>query len=214
MSFASTSSGYVTKIQNSTEHTKQEQLAPSQAELVKHPLQHPWTLWYFEPDRNKSWEDNQNKVSTFTTVEDFWSLFTHIKQPSEVKIGSDYSLFKEHIRPMWEDIANRNGGRWMITLGKSQRPELDRYWIDTVLCLIGEAFDSFDDICGAVVNIRAKGDKIAVWTGNSTNKDAVMEIGRKLKEGLNLRESVKIQYHIHSDSIVKASSTIKAKYEI
>jgi hypothetical protein len=26
--------------------------------------------------------------------------------------------------------------------------------------LIGEAFDSFDDICGAVVNIRAKGDKI------------------------------------------------------
>lgn len=29
-----------------------------------------------------------------------------------------------------------------------------------VLCLIGEAFDSFDDICGAVVNIRAKGDKI------------------------------------------------------
>lgn len=26
--------------------------------------------------------------------------------------------------------------------------------------MIGEAFDSFDDICGAVVNIRAKGDKI------------------------------------------------------
>lgn len=135
-------------------------MAPSQAELVKHPLQHQWTLWYYEPDRNKSWEDNQNKVSTFNTVEDFWSLFTHIKQPSEVKIGSDYSLFKEHIRPMWEDKANKNGGRWMITLVKNQRPELDRYWIDTVLCLIGEAFDSFDDVCGAVVNIRAKGDKI------------------------------------------------------
>ncbi|XP_070497531.1 eukaryotic translation initiation factor 4E1 isoform X2 [Chironomus tepperi] len=200
--------------QNSTEHTKQEQLAPSQAELVKHPLQHSWTLWYFEPDRNKSWEDNQNKVSTFNTVEDFWSLFTHIKQPSEVKIGSDYSLFKEHIRPMWEDKANKNGGRWMITLVKNQRPELDRYWIDTVLCLIGEAFDSFDDVCGAVVNIRAKGDKIAVWTGNSNNKDAVMEIGRKLKEGLNLPERVKIQYQTHSDSMVKNSSNIKSMYEI
>lgn len=103
--------------------------------LVKHPLQHAWTLWYYEPDRNKSWEDNQNQVSTFTNVEDFWSLFTHIKQPSEVKIGSDYSLFKESIRPMWEDKANKNGGRWMITLSRNQRPELDRYWIDTVSCV-------------------------------------------------------------------------------
>lgn len=135
----------------------------SQAELVKHPLQHSWTLWYYEPDRNKSWEDNQNQVSTFTTVEDFWSLFTHIKQPSEVKIGSDYSLFKDNIRPMWEDKANKNGGRWMITLNRNQRPELDRYWIDTVLCMIGEAFDSFDEVCGAVVNIRSKGDKIGEW---------------------------------------------------
>lgn len=89
-------------------------------------------MWYYEPDRSKSWEDNQNLVSTFNTVEDFWSLFTHIKQPSEVKVGSDYSLFKEDIKPMWEDKANKNGGRWMITLGRNQRPELDRYWIDTV----------------------------------------------------------------------------------
>ena len=33
---------------------------------------------------------------------------------------------------MWEDKANKNGGRWMITLNRNQRPELDRYWIDTV----------------------------------------------------------------------------------
>lgn len=63
---------------------------------------------------------------------------------------------------MWEDKANKAGGRWMITLVK-KRSDLDRYWIDTVLCLIGEAFDSFDEICGAVVNIRPKGDKIGKW---------------------------------------------------
>lgn len=129
MIFLSTFLIYFFQQQNSGE-TKE--LHPIQAELVKHPLQHAWTLWYYEPDRNKSWEDNQNQVSTFNTVEDFWSLFTHIKQPSEVKIGSDYSLFKESIRPMWEDKANKNGGRWMITLNRNQRPELDRYWIDTV----------------------------------------------------------------------------------
>lgn len=61
---------------------------------------------------------------------------------------------------MWEDEANNRGGRWTLTLNRSQREELNKLWLDTVLCLIGEAFDHSEDICGAVVNVRAKGDKI------------------------------------------------------
>ena len=55
---------------------------------------------------------------------------------------------------------------------------------------------------------------LAIWTSNSNNKDAVMEIGRKLKEGLNLPERLKIQYQTHSDSMVKNSSSVKSLYEI
>lgn len=66
--------------------------------LIKHPLQHSWTLWYLESDRTKKWEETQNIVTTFDTVEDFWSLFNHIKQPAEIKVGNDYSLFKAGIR--------------------------------------------------------------------------------------------------------------------
>lgn len=54
----------------------------------------------------------------------------------------------------------------------------------------------------------------AIWTGNSNNKDAVLEIGRKLKEGLNLPDRLKIQYQTHSDSMVKNSSSVKSLYEI
>lgn len=66
--------------------------------LYKHPLQNTWTLWYLENDRSKSWEDMQNEITSFDTVEDFWSLYNHIKPPSEIKLGSDYSLFKKTIR--------------------------------------------------------------------------------------------------------------------
>lgn len=45
-------------------------------EVVKHPLNHAWTLWYYEPDHKKSWNQNQYQVNTFDTVEDFWSLFS------------------------------------------------------------------------------------------------------------------------------------------
>lgn len=113
-----------------------------------------------EVDRTKSWEDMQNIVTTFDTVEDFWSLFNHIKQPAEIKSGNDYSLFKDGIRPMWEDDANKHGGRWVLAIGRNQKEELNKLWLDTVLCLIGEAFDNGDEVCGAVVNVRNKGDKI------------------------------------------------------
>lgn len=34
---------------------------------------------------------------------------------------------------MWEDDANKRGGRWLINLEKKQRNnELDRYWLDIV----------------------------------------------------------------------------------
>lgn len=47
-----------------------------------------------------------------------------------------------------------------------------------LLCLVGEAFDDHsDDVCGAVVNVRTKGDKIAIWTTDYENKDAVVHIG-------------------------------------
>jgi len=47
-----------------------------------------------------------------------------------------------------------------------------------VLCLIGESFDECsDEICGAVINIRAKGDKLGLWTRNATQKDANIKIG-------------------------------------
>lgn len=55
---------------------------------------------------------------------------------------------------------------------------------------------------------------LAIWTSDSNNKDAVMEIGRKLKEGLNLPDRLKIQYQTHSDSMVKNSSSVKSLYEI
>lgn len=47
-----------------------------------------------------------------------------------------------------------------------------------LLCLVGEAFDDHSDqVCGAVVNIRTKGDKLAVWTADYENREAVTHIG-------------------------------------
>jgi len=38
--------------------------------------------------------------------------------------------------------------------------------------MIGEQFDHGDEICGAVVNVRNKEDKISIWTKNASNEAA------------------------------------------
>ncbi|XP_043866259.1 eukaryotic translation initiation factor 4E1 isoform X1 [Drosophila mojavensis] len=182
--------------------------------LFKHPLQNTWTLWYLENDRTKSWEDMLNEITSFDTVEDFWSLYNHIKPPSEIKLGSDYSLFKKGIRPMWEDAANKQGGRWVITLNKSSKNDLDNLWLDVLLCLIGEAFDHSDQICGAVVNIRAKSNKISIWTANGNNEEAALEIGHKLRDALRLGRQNLLQYQLHKDTMVKQGSSVKSIYNL
>ncbi|XP_011504635.1 PREDICTED: eukaryotic translation initiation factor 4E-like isoform X2 [Ceratosolen solmsi marchali] len=184
--------------------------------LIKHPLQHTWTLWYYEPEHSKVWQDRQREVTSFDTAEDFWSLYNHMKQASELRIGNDYSMFKQGIQPMWEDDANKHGGRWLINLDRKQRlTELDRFWLETLLCMIGEGFNAYsDDVCGAVVNIRMKQDKIAVWTANASNQSSVMEIGRKLKERLRIPPSIIIGYQAHKDNKNKPGSVIKNIYTI
>ncbi|WAQ96153.1 IF4E-like protein [Mya arenaria] len=83
------------------------------------------------------------------------------------------------IQPMWEDANNKNGGRWLVNLNKNQRQtELDNFWLETLLCLIGEAFEDLsDDICGATINIRGKGDKLGLWTHDARRGDATVKIG-------------------------------------
>ncbi|KAK9963275.1 hypothetical protein ABG768_006474 [Culter alburnus] len=143
-------------------------------------------------------------------------LYNHIQLSSNLMSGCDYSLFKDGIEPMWEDERNKRGGRWLITLSKQQRrADLDRFWLETLLCLVGEAFDDHsDDVCGAVVNVRTKGDKIAIWTTDYENKDAVVHIGRVYKERLGVPQKVIIGYQSHADTATKSGSTTKNKFVV
>ena len=109
-------------------------------------------MWLFTHDRSKPWEENQHSIYTFNSVEEFWGLYHNIALPSELPSGCDYSLFKDGIKPMWEDKKNKDGGRWVLQAGKknmigspgNEQPALDIYWLE-VKKAITEATHAF---CG------------------------------------------------------------------
>ena len=56
------------------------------------------------------------------------------------------------VRPMWEDQKNYEGGRWLITIDKRMRSAyLDSFWLEIMMCLIGEAFGEFGN-AGILIN--------------------------------------------------------------
>lgn len=55
---------------------------------------------------------------------------------------------------------------------------------------------------------------IGIWTADATKSNAVIEIGRKLKERLRIAPKVSIGYQIHKDTMVKAGSVTKNTYTI
>jgi len=191
--------------------------AELEAVSPKHPLQSDWTLWYFKNDKSKSWDANLKSVITFSTVEDFWALHNHIENVSKLGNGCDYSLFKQGVKPAWEDPANEKGGRWLFTVAKQYRERtLDTYWLEVLMCLIGEAFGEQGLIVnGAVVNIRPRADKISIWLSDSCNKDAIMAVGQGIKNRLQLNDPRdRMNFEVHSDTMSKTSSGIKAKYTL
>jgi len=184
--------------------------------IVKHPLQNSWTLWFFKNDRTRSWEENQRPIITFSTVEDFWGLYNHIELASRLISGCDYSLFKEGIKPMWEDDENRRGGRWLINLDKKQRVGcLDNFWLEVMLCLIGETFDDHSKyVNGAVVSVRNKGDKIGMWLGDASQQSSIMTIGKMVKERLGIDARTTLGFEAHQDTMKKSGSTAKSRYVV
>jgi hypothetical protein len=42
-----------------------------------------------------------------------------------MKVGSYIYFFKQHIKPIWEDEHNMNGGAFVL---RFERPKIDRLW--------------------------------------------------------------------------------------
>jgi len=170
---------------------------PRNIVLMKHPLEHPWSFWYFKNDKSLSWERNQQNVATVDTIEDFWQVYNYIEPASKLGTGCDYSVFKKGIMPDWEDFQNMSGGRWIINSERAARSELlDNYWLETLFILIGEHASEYANMVnGAVCNIRNKGDKVAVWIRDANNTPGVMKIGKLVKTRLGLSNRINFSVH-------------------
>ncbi|TDZ40229.1 Eukaryotic translation initiation factor 4E-1 [Colletotrichum sidae] len=204
---------------------------------VKHPLANKWTLWFTKPPSGKgdNWNDLLKEVITFDSVEEFWG--NNIAPVSELALKSDYHLFKAGVRPEWEDVQNKHGGKWSYQFKEKRNVPIDELWLHVMLAAIGETLEDEDDgeVMGVVVNVRKAFFRIGVWTrtigksipgrgdgdvaggkGRSLDKgrDILLSIGRRFKTILDLPANEVVEFSGHTDSAHSGSSRAKAKHTV
>lgn len=171
-----------------------------------HPLKHKYVFWYTRRtpgSRQTSYEDNIKHIVDCSTVEGFWVCYCHLARPSSLPSPTDLHLFKEGIRPLWEDSANSKGGKWIIRFKKVVS---GRFWEDLVLALVGDQLDYGDNICGAVLSIRFNEDILSVWNRDASDHQAVMALRDSIKRHLKLPHGYVMEYKPHDASLRDNSS--------
>lgn len=145
-------------------------------------------------------------IGEFDTVESFCRYFNWLKPPSQLERNSNYHLFKSGIKPMWEDEANANGGKWVLTM-KNNPTLLDRCWSWLAMALVGEELEEGDEICGAVVSLRSKVDRIQVWTRSKEDVERLNGIGKKLVKLLDVSEAdgIGLEFQVSFSSLSSSS---------
>jgi translation initiation factor 4E len=159
------------------------------------PLQDAWVMWYTSNKYQQkcSWNEGIKELCKFDTVQNFWSLFNNLLEPSTLPNKASYFLFRNGVFPEWEDKANREGGTWGFECKPSDTMGLNRYWLLTVLSVIGGAFPHSEEIMGVVVSVRSRGHRLQLWTANFHAREKQKEIGQFWKKTLDLPTKIGFQ---------------------
>jgi len=198
------------------------------------------------------------KVITFESVEEFWGIYVslptllstdksalpdadstpsqnNIAPVSDLSLKSDYHLFKEGVRPEWEDSQNKHGGKWSYQFKDKRSVNIDEIWLHTMLSAIGETLEDEQDgeVMGVVVNVRKAFFRVGVWTrtigrsipgrgdgdvsggkGRSPEKgkEVLLNIGKRFKTVLKLPPNELVEFSGHTDAANSGSSRAKAKF--
>ncbi|XP_055868780.1 eukaryotic translation initiation factor 4E type 2-like isoform X1 [Biomphalaria glabrata] len=171
----------------------------------EHPLQYNYAIWFSRRSQNSKsvqYDKNLKFIASFASVEQFWNIYSYIVRPGDMSGHVDYHLFKEGIRPMWEDDANKHGGKWIIRLKKGLA---SRCWENLIMAMLGEQFMVGEEICGAVISIRYQDDILSLWN-RSNDSTITSRIRDTLQRVLNLPPHTIMEYKEHTESIKDQTS--------
>ena len=172
-------------------------------QLDVHPLQHLWCIW------TSRWKGQTTLtcLAQFDTIQGFW-LSYHSNPTSQLPDKQHLHIFKNGIKPMWEDPMNIHGGHFKLTAKTTESAA--SLWQTLTLSMIGELLPTNRHVTGASVVAHNVGNHIVkLWLG-TVDKEVVNRTKAFLQRALNEQDYVseKITFVPHK-LVIKGSSSQK-----
>lgn len=180
----------------------------------KFPYEYTFWFTFFKKTKDKQleeFEDNLKKIGDFSTPEQFWGIYEHMKRPDSLPRGCEYFLFRKGIRPLWEDPSNIGGGRFYINMKKN--PITNKIWEDLQIAFLLTKEDFFK-ICGIVMNVRTSEIILSIWT-KSLNDIEKVKIRNWINTILEISNEQFIEYkkHPNTEQLIKKQEDLVKEEE-
>ena len=170
------------------------------------PLRDSWVLWEQSGANTGSYSDCTRPMATIKTVSEFWRVFESVPQPSVLLlqnkvVSNDQAdrtvtalmLFREGVKPEWEDPGNSQGGHVHFHFKTQMLPgQLDEYWNNLVLGMIGAVWENHAMVQGIrlvdkVSMTRGAGVRFEIWFGKPGNEKDVQNLRHQIVQSMTRR---------------------------
>eukprot|EP00796_Vickermania_ingenoplastis_P008396 gene8396-5878_t len=174
--------------------------------LEKHALHRGWKLWYDSPSTyNTNWELSLVPIVTVQSVEDFFAMLHFMKPVHSVRTFAQLHFFQEGVKPMWEDSANKDGGKLWFNVDVDSKADMEKpmddLWESILMALVGEVLEDpqsdENDVMGVVLSKKKNYNRVAIWVRDAGKTDAVERIKKGLSEFLP--SSYKLTFTKHGE---------------
>ena len=187
---------------NAKEEINNSKDPPPSSPKIKTKLPHKYTFYFRiseEIIKNQfpklnidatEYKSQIKKISTFDTIEDFWAIYQHLKKPDNCNPGIEIQMFKDEIKPMWEDDLNKNGGKLTLNCNKGYTTII---WEEILLGIIGGVLpqEISEDINGIVFISKSKFNTLQIWF-KEFNQNYCSELRQCIRDLIQIPKEVTI----------------------
>ncbi|EAY11393.1 translation initiation factor 4E-related protein [Trichomonas vaginalis G3] len=159
---------------------KAESIVPIPSDSGKGtPIPNKWVFWYLIPckgGQNVHWSEYLHPLHSFDTIEGFCKLLSSIEHLHSLLKGCRYYVFREGVKPLWEDPSVKDGN--VVSIEMDKTPEntenIEQKWQDIIIPTLNEELGP--DVVGVEFASRETSWRMASWIKkDSKNIDKIFE---------------------------------------
>lgn len=165
-------------------------------------LEYPYGIWFSHRPRKQAteYEDGLQFIGSVATVQEFWRYWNAMDLLRLEKFAS-LSVFKQPIKPMWEDEGNKNGGRWVLNV--ADHAAAAGLYTKLALALIAGYFECSSSLCGVTFSVKPTGSQLALWHASASSEiltPATLELQELLglEDGNAASKGITVEYKPHA----------------